>query len=877
MRKLLIIFFVPFSLGLLLISFIAYANQTSISNYYPSPSGNYTKVHLVSSTGGSTESAICTQQSGGVFINAGSILADPTTGYLEVCKKDGTIATYPGSCFTRFANTGTTPSCPNNYQVSSSTAPNFGAGGIVSWYCCFTGQGASAVSPANSGCFSIYSNAPTQPAACNSASGNPNAYDVGCDVIASSDMSTNVFKRNCCFNNSSGTYTLGSMSTCTCVPNTCSALGDTCGAPPNGCGSTLSCGTCTACTNSYCAATYQCACTPNTCGSLGDTCGTPPDGCCGTLASCGTCTQYPNSYCDATFHCACAPNTCGSLGDTCGSPSDGCGGFLSCGSCTACTNSTCSNPAGGTCTCTPSTCASLGDTCGTPPDGCCGTLPSCGACTQYPNSTCSNPAGGTCICNPSTCGSLGDNCGTPPDGCGGTLASCGTCTGTDTCGGGGTPYVCGGGCPYAKCLGSCCPSSSQTECDSSTGACCAPGACTPTWQCGASVPGTDACGNACTTSASCSGGTCQFGPCPTNVACDEGECEWQYTAAPVTDTSGYAANGDVFVAGKAIIQDTFDSWEVCGLTSPFAPVTSIDSFIGPNYCDNGAGNYFWEAGETCDFYYNCAPDTVCNGYECYGTAGTLPGTDACGKTCNNADPVSCSGSQICGDPNYGLNYCCTPLSSCPACLEGSGQIDECGISGGCTANCSGVCANSGNGLVGRCCLASEIPCTTATTATCCLDTEICNAGTCQILACFISGTKILLANGKEVPVETLKPGDVLLGPGGVKNKVVKLDIKPRADWEIYSFNGGEFFVTPNHLFKTTTGWKAINPEIYLKGAPELNVKTLKVGDVLITLTGTMRIDKIEYKTIKNSVVYNPELDGTHEYYANGYLVHNPIT
>jgi hypothetical protein len=47
-------------------------------------------------------------------------------------------------------------------------------------------------------------------------------------------------------------------------------------------------------------------------------------------------------------------------------------------------------------------------------------------------------------CTPATCASLGDNCGSPSNGCGGTL-SCGTCTSPQTCGGGGTSYVCGGG------------------------------------------------------------------------------------------------------------------------------------------------------------------------------------------------------------------------------------------------------------------------------------------------------------------------------------------------------------------------------------------------------------------------------------------------
>lgn len=52
------------------------------------------------------------------------------------------------------------------------------------------------------------------------------------------------------------------------------------------------------------------------------------------------------------------------------------------------------------------------------------------------------------FCFLATCAFESWDCGTPPDGCGGNaLGTCngGTCGGGETCGGGGTPYVCGGG------------------------------------------------------------------------------------------------------------------------------------------------------------------------------------------------------------------------------------------------------------------------------------------------------------------------------------------------------------------------------------------------------------------------------------------------
>jgi len=142
--------------------------------------------------------------------------------------------------------------------------------------------------------------------------------------------------------------------------------------------------------------------------------------------------------------------------------------------------------------------------------------------------------------------------------------------------------------------------------------------------------------------------------------------------------------------------------------------------------------------------------------------------------------------------------------------------------------------------------------------------------------CFYSGTKVLLANGKKVPIEGLKVGDVLLGPDGAHNTIVKFDIMPRRDWKIYSFNGGRYFVTENHVFKTATGWKAMNPALAMQDHPQIKVEQLKIGDMLITINGPVRLEKIKSKIIKDSVVYNPELDGNHEYYADGYLVHNML-
>ena len=142
--------------------------------------------------------------------------------------------------------------------------------------------------------------------------------------------------------------------------------------------------------------------------------------------------------------------------------------------------------------------------------------------------------------------------------------------------------------------------------------------------------------------------------------------------------------------------------------------------------------------------------------------------------------------------------------------------------------------------------------------------------------CFVSGTKILLADGKTKTIESLKAGDVLLGAQQARNKVVHLQVLAPEDRKIYAFNGGRYFVTGDHLFMTKQGWKAIDPKIAQKQHPDLKVGQLKVEDELVTRAGLIPLEGIRSERRKKAVVYNPQLDGSHDYYADGYLVHNVL-
>jgi hypothetical protein len=176
----------------------------------------------------------------------------------------------------------------------------------------------------------------------------------------------------------------------------------------------------------------------------------------------------------------CTPTDCATLGYNCGFASDGCGNALNCNPNDAATGCTppqyCGgggfNQCGGNnglgtdggVPCVPTTCAALGYNCGYGNDGC-GNLLNCnppsGGCNppQYCGGGGFNQCGGNNglgadgapNCTPTTCTKLGFNCGPAGDGCGNLIPSCGSCSGSNTCGGGGTPGVCGN----SACTGLC--------------------------------------------------------------------------------------------------------------------------------------------------------------------------------------------------------------------------------------------------------------------------------------------------------------------------------------------------------------------------------------------------------------------------------------
>lgn len=140
------------------------------------------------------------------------------------------------------------------------------------------------------------------------------------------------------------------------------------------------------------------------------------------------------------------------------------------------------------------------------------------------------------------------------------------------------------------------------------------------------------------------------------------------------------------------------------------------------------------------------------------------------------------------------------------------------------------------------------------------------------LDCFLPDTLILMADGSEKRIAEVKVGDVILGEGGSMNEVLEAKAFDKID-AVYKINGGDYFVTGGHPFKTTAGWKAMRPTAVAASHQALNVTELSVGDELIKREGTETVFSIVYMEMPVTV-YNLSVGGNDTFFANGYLVHN---
>jgi hypothetical protein len=166
----------------------------------------------------------------------------------------------------------------------------------------------------------------------------------------------------------------------------------------------------------------------------------------------------------------------------------------------------------------------------------------------------------------------------------------------------------------------------------------------------------------------------------------------------------------------------------------------------------------------------------------------------------------------------------------------------------------------------------------------------------QDASCFIAGTLVLMADGSERPIETLQPGDAVLGRRGRVNRVAACERTRLGRRRLYGFNGRRPFVTAEHPFLTSEGWKSLDPAATHSENERLQISTLQLGDQLCrgfarhvgvasaAVPGKSGVLFLQSATVLEALaavdadpatpLFNLLLDGDHSYVADGWIVHN---
>jgi len=143
-------------------------------------------------------------------------------------------------------------------------------------------------------------------------------------------------------------------------------------------------------------------------------------------------------------------------------------------------------------------------------------------------------------------------------------------------------------------------------------------------------------------------------------------------------------------------------------------------------------------------------------------------------------------------------------------------------------------------------------------------------GSCYFGSSFRAGALVLMADGTKKPIEQIKVGEFVAGANS-SNKVLGFANHKLGNRSFYSINGAAAFVTEDHPFMTTAGWKSINPTLTAK-TTKTQVSGLKIGDVIKIEKGTEVVKSITATPAQDQTVYNLVLSGDKTYYAGGYLV-----
>ncbi|MGL6539849.1 Hint domain-containing protein [Aeromonas hydrophila] len=156
-------------------------------------------------------------------------------------------------------------------------------------------------------------------------------------------------------------------------------------------------------------------------------------------------------------------------------------------------------------------------------------------------------------------------------------------------------------------------------------------------------------------------------------------------------------------------------------------------------------------------------------------------------------------------------------------------------------------------------------------------------------SCFVAGTRILMADGEERPIETLQVGERVRDQYGHSNRILAIERVPLGERRLYGLNRLTPFFTAEHPLLTTRGWAAISPAMTRTENPTLAVLPLFTGMHLLGWSehgsaGNLVLAPHPTPLLVESLcwldappttaLFNLILDGSHSYVANGLIVHN---
>lgn len=139
---------------------------------------------------------------------------------------------------------------------------------------------------------------------------------------------------------------------------------------------------------------------------------------------------------------------------------------------------------------------------------------------------------------------------------------------------------------------------------------------------------------------------------------------------------------------------------------------------------------------------------------------------------------------------------------------------------------------------------------------------------------FLAGTLITMADGSKKTVEQIKKDDILKSLDGTV-KVIDA-INYISDSDVYRLNEDKYFITGTHPVFTDRGWTSFEPEKTNMIISSIRVTQLVAKDILIKEKGERVPLSNTEKIAGSNRVYNLEVDGTKDFFANGYRVYSEI-